>query len=324
MALPEVLRDRLRLPVIGAPMFIVSGPELVIAQCKAGIVGAFPALNARPQAALGEWIGRIKDELAAHGADHPGRPVAPFAVNQICHATNERLGADMETCVEHEVPIIITSLRPPEDVVTAVHGYGGVVFHDIISQRHAKKAAAQGVDGLILVCAGAGGHAGPLSPFALLREVRAWFHGAIILSGAISDGWCVASARTLGADLAYMGSRFIATEEANAQAAYKQMLVDSAAKDIIYTPYFSGVPGSYLKPSIAAAGLDPDNLAETAGQDMNFAVRDAAKADEAKAWVDIWSAGQGIGAIHETPTAADLVDRIEAEYAEARTRLAAG
>lgn len=324
MALPEVLRDRLRLPVIGAPMFIVSGPELVIAQCKAGIVGAFPALNARPQAALGEWIGRIKDELAAHGADHPGRPVAPFAVNQICHATNERLGADMETCVEHEVPIIITSLRPPEDVVTAVHGYGGVVFHDIISQRHAKKAAAQGVDGLILVCAGAGGHAGPLSPFALLREVRAWFHGAIILSGAISDGWCVASARALGADLAYMGSRFIATEEANAQAAYKQMLVDSAAKDIIYTPYFSGVPGSYLKPSIAAAGLDPDNLAETAGQDMNFAVRDAAKADEAKAWVDIWSAGQGIGAIHETPTAADLVDRIEAEYAEARTRLAAG
>ncbi len=202
MALPEFLRDSLRLPIIGAPMFIVSGPELVIAQCKAGIVGAFPALNARPQAALGDWIARIKDELAAHAADNPDQPMAPFAVNQICHATNERLRADMETCVEHQVPIIITSLRPPEDVVTAVHGYGGVVFHDIISQRHAEKAAEQGVDGLILVCAGAGGHPGPLSPFALLREVRAWFDGTIILSGAISDGWCVASARAMGADLA--------------------------------------------------------------------------------------------------------------------------
>ena len=197
MALPEVLRDSLRLPIIGSPMFIVSEPELVIAQCKAGIVGAFPALNARPQAALGEWITRIKDELAAYAADNPGNKVAPFAVNQICHATNERLRADVETCVEHEVPIIITSLRPPEDVVKAVHSYGGVVFHDIISQRHAEKAAEQGVDGLILVCAGAGGHAGPLSPFALLREVRSWFDGTIILSDAISDGWCVASARAL-------------------------------------------------------------------------------------------------------------------------------
>jgi nitronate monooxygenase len=321
MALPDALRDSLRLPIIGAPMFIVSGPELVIAQCKAGIVGAFPALNARPQAALGEWITRIKDALAAHAADHPDQPVAPFAVNQICHATNERLGADMETCVEHQVPIIITSLRPPEDVVTAVHGYGGVVFHDIISQRHAEKAAEQGVDGLILVCAGAGGHAGPLSPFDLLREVRAWFDGTIILSGAISDGWCVASARAMGADLAYMGSRFIATEEANAQAAYKQMLVDSTAKDIIYTPYFSGVPGSYLKSSITAAGLDPDSLSDNAQRDMNFAKREAG--GEAKAWVDIWSAGQGIGTIHDTPTVADLVDRVEAEYADARTQLAA-
>jgi nitronate monooxygenase len=322
MALPEVLRDSLRLPIIGSPMFIVSGPELVIAQCKAGIVGAFPALNARPQAALGEWITRIKDELAAYAADNPGNKVAPFAVNQICHATNERLRADVETCVEHQVPIIITSLRPPEDVVKAVHSYGGVVFHDIISQRHAEKAAEQGVDGLILVCAGAGGHAGPLSPFALLREVKEWFDGTIILSGAISDGWCVASARALGADLAYMGSRFIATEEANAQPAYKQMLIDSAAKDVIYTPFFTGIAGSYLKPSIAAAGLDPDALSETAAKDMNFAGREEAEA-EAKAWVDIWGSGQGIGTIHDNPPVAELVDRIEAEYGEARAQLAA-
>ncbi len=320
MALPDVLRDSLRLPIMGSPMFIVSGPELVIAQCKAGIVGAFPALNARPQAALAEWITRIKDELAAFAADNPDKKVAPFAVNQICHTTNERLRADVETCVEHEVPIIITSLRPPEDVVKAVHSYGGVVFHDIISQRHAEKAAEQDVDGLILVCAGAGGHAGPLSPFALLREVKEWFEGTIILSGAISDGWCVASARALGADLAYMGSRFIATEEANAQSAYKQMLIDSAAKDVIYTPFFTGVAGSYLKPSIVKAGLDPDALSAPTDKGMNFAGR---KDNEAKAWVDVWGSGQGIGTIHDTPPVAELVDRIEAEYGEARAQLTA-
>ena len=318
MALPDVLQGRLRIPVIGAPMFIVSDVALVMAQCKAGIVGAFPALNARPRAALDDWIRRIKDDLAAHDAAHPERPAAPFAVNQICHATNDRLAADMAVCVAHEVPIIITSLRPPAEVVEAVHGYGGVVFHDVINLRHAQKAAEQGVDGLILVCAGAGGHAGVLSPFALLREVRAWFDGTIILSGAISDGWSVAGARAMGADLAYMGSRFIATTEANASATYKTMLIDGAAKDILYTAAFSGVPGSYLRASIEAVGLDPDDLPAPDKPNMNFGSNDDSKV---KAWRDIWSAGQGIGGIHDAPPVAELVDRLADEFDQALAAL---
>lgn len=319
MALPDILRDRLRIPVIGAPMFIVSDVALVTAQCKAGIVGGFPALNARPQAALDDWIRRIKDDLAAHDATHPERPAAPFAVNQICHTTNHRLAADMAVCVEHEVPIVITSLRPPAEVVEAVHGYGGVVFHDVVNLRHAQKAAEQGVDGLILVCAGAGGHAGVLSPFALLREVRAWFDGTIILSGAITDGWSVAGARAMGADLAYMASRFIASREANASAVYKTMLIDGAAKDIVYTAAFSGVPGSYLRASIEAVGLDPDDLPAPEAPKMDFGSNDGS---EVKAWRDIWSAGQGIGGIHDAPPVAALVDRLVAEFAEACAALA--
>ncbi len=319
MPLPDVLRDRLRIPVIGAPMFIVSDVARVTAQCKAGIVGGFPALNARPQAALGDWIRQIKDDLAAHDAAHPERPAAPFAVNQICHVTNDRLAADMAVCVAHEVPIIITSLRPPAEVVEAVHGYGGVVFHDVVNLRHARKAAEQGVDGLILVCAGAGGHAGVLSPFALLREVRAWFDGTIILSGAITDGWSVAGARAMGADLAYMASRFIACEEANASAAYKAMLIEGAAKDIVYTAAFSGVPGSYLRASIEAVGLDPDDLPAPDKPKMDFGSNDGRAI---KAWRDIWSAGQGIGGIHDAPPVAALVDRLAAEYAEACAALA--
>ena len=260
MALPDVLKNRLELPVVGSPLFIVSGPELVIAQCKAGIVGSFPALNARPHHVLEEWLIRIKGELGEYQARHPEKKVAPFAVNQICHGSNDRLAHDMDMCVKHEVPIIITSLRPPSEVVDGAHSYGGVVFHDVINVKHAMKAAEQGVDGLILVCAGAGGHAGTLSPFALVREVKQWFKGTILLSGALSDGYGIASALALGADLAYMGTRFVATREGNAEAEYKQMLIDYAGDDIVYTNLFTGVHGNYLKPSVDAAGLDPNNL----------------------------------------------------------------
>jgi nitronate monooxygenase len=260
MPLPASLQGQLELPVIGAPLFIVSGPELVIAQCKAGIVGSFPALNARPVEKLDEWLTRIENELGEYKAQHPGKKVAPYAVNQICHVSNDRLMQDLETCVKHKVPIIITSLRPPSEIVETAHSYGGVVFHDVINVKHARKAAEQGVDGLILVCAGAGGHAGTLSPFALVREVKQWFKGTILLSGAISDGSSIASALALGADLAYMGTRFIATEEANADQAYKRALTQYAAHDIVYSNLFTGVHGNYLGPSIAAAGLVPDNL----------------------------------------------------------------
>ena len=248
MPLPKILLDNLSIPVIGAPLFLVSGPELVIAQCKAGIVGAFPALNARPQTVLEEWLIRIKKELAEAKEANPNMPIAPYAVNQICHASNDRLLGDMELCVKHEAPIIITSLRPPEEIVKAAHSYGGLVYHDVINVKHARKAAEQGVDGLILVCAGAGGHAGTLSPFALVREVREFFDGTIILSGSISSGSAVASSLALGADLAYMGSRFIASEEANAEQEYKDMLVEGAADDIVYSSLFTGVLGNYLKP----------------------------------------------------------------------------
>ena len=257
MPLPASLANSLELPVVGSPLFIVSGPELVIAQCKAGIVGSFPALNARPVEKLDEWLTRIENELGEYKALHPEKKVAPYAVNQICHASNDRLMKDMETCVKHKVPIIITSLRPPIEIVEAAHSYGGVVFHDVINVKHARKAAENGVDGLILVCAGAGGHAGTLSPFALLREVKQWFKGTVLLSGAISDGWGIASALALGADMAYMGTRFIATAEANADPAYKAALVAHAANDIVYSNLFTGVHGNYLGPSIVAAGLDP-------------------------------------------------------------------
>ena len=258
MALPELLKNRLRIPVVGAPMFIVSNPKLVIEQCKAGIVGSFPALNARPQPLLDEWLAEISETLDAAREAHPDRRIAPFAVNQICHASNDRLMADVESCVRYKVPIIITSLRPPSEVVDAVHSYGGLVFHDVINLRHAEKAVEQGVDGIIAVCAGAGGHAGMLSPFALVKEIRSFFDGAILLSGAMTNGNDVLAAQAIGADLAYIGSRFIATEEANADPAYKQMLIDCAASDIVYSSLFTGVLGNYLKPSIAAAGLDPE------------------------------------------------------------------
>lgn len=320
MALPPVLQDSLALPVVGSPLFIVSGPELVIAQCKAGIVGSFPALNARPQPVLEEWIVRIKTELAEYQAANPDKKVAPFAVNQICHSSNDRLMSDMEICVKHEVPIIITSLRPPAEIVEAAHSYGGVVFHDVINVKHAKKAAEQGVDGLILVCAGAGGHAGTLSPFALVREVKEWFDGTVLLSGSISDGFSIASALALGADLAYIGSRFISTEEANAEASYKEALQKYAADDIIYSNLFTGVHGNYLAPSIADAGLDPHNLPQADKSKMNFGSGGNMKQ---KAWKDIWGCGQGIGSITDAPPVAELVERMTKEFNEARDQFAA-
>ncbi|MDH3431262.1 MAG: nitronate monooxygenase family protein [Gammaproteobacteria bacterium] len=318
MGMPPALEGRLRLPLIGAPMFIVSNPALVIAQCKAGIVGSFPALNARPQEQLDEWIREIKEALAEYSAAHPDEPVAPFAVNQIAHLSNDRLSADMETCVKHEVPIIITSLRPPAEIVQAVHGYGGLVFHDVINLRHARKAMQQGVDGIIAVCAGAGGHAGTSSPFALVKEIRREFDGAIILSGCMTSGGDVLAAQALGADLAYIGTRFIATEEANAQPEYKEMIVTSQSEDIVYSSLFSGVHGSYLKGSVAKAGLDPDNLPSGDKAAMDFGKRNKA---EAKAWRDIWSAGQGVGNIEEILPTRDLVLRMEQEYNDSRNTL---
>ena len=314
MPIHKHIEENISIPVIGAPLFLVSGPDLVIAQCKAGIIGSFPALNARPQHVLDEWIVRIKTELAEYQEQNPDAKVAPFAVNQICHGSNDRLMQDMETCVKHEVPIIITSLRPPAEVVEAAHSYGGLVYHDVISVRHAKKAAEQGVDGLILVCAGAGGHAGALSPFALLREVKKWFDGTIILSGSIGDGHAVASAIALGADFAYLGTRFIATEEANADQEYKRMLEVSAAEDIVYSSLFTGVHGNYLKPSIKNAGLDPDNLPDADKTSMNFG---SGGNTDSKAWKDIWGSGQGIGAIKDSPSVAELVGRIKSEYESA-------
>ena len=314
MALVPHLKGKLKIPVVGAPLFIVSGPELVISQCKAGVVGSFPALNARPQEVLDEWLIRIKEELDKHNQENPDSPAAPFAVNQICHASNDRLMQDMESCVRHEVPIIITSLRPPLEIVKAAHSYGGVVFHDVINVKHAKKAAEQGVDGLILVCAGAGGHAGTHSPFALVREVKEWFDGTIILSGSIGDGHSVASAIALGADYAYLGTRFIATEEANADPGYKKMLEESAANDIVYSSLFTGVKGNYLKPSIKNAGLDPDNLPDADKSSMNFG---SGGNTDSKAWKDIWGSGQGIGGIKDSPSVAELVGRIKSEYEEA-------
>ena len=297
-------------------MFIVSGPELVIEQCKAGIVGSFPALNARPEAMLDEWLQRITTELEQYKQENPEEPVAPFAVNQIVHQSNARLQHDVEMCVKYKVPIVITSLRPPGEVVEAVHSYGGVVFHDVINMRHARKAIEQGVDGVITVCTGAGGHAGTTSPFALVKEVREIFDGTIILSGSMSKGSDALAAQAMGADLAYMGTRFIATEEGNAQAEYKEMIVNSKSADIVYTSLFTGVSGSYLRGSIENSGMDPDNLPEAGKETMSFGSDGKTKARR-----DIWGAGQGVGTMDDIPAVRDLVLRMEAEYREASKRL---
>ncbi|AWB20680.1 nitronate monooxygenase [Methylobacterium currus] len=315
MSLPDSLRHALALPVIASPMFIVSGPDLVIAQCVNGIVGSFPALNARPKEALDEWLTQITGALSQAKAADPERIVAPYAVNQIVHASNDRLEHDLTVCAKHRVPIIITSLRAPDAVVSAVHGWGGLVFHDVTTVRHAEKALEAGVDGLILVCAGAGGHAGTLSPFALVGEVRRFYGGPLILSGAITTGDAILAAQAMGADLAYMGTRFIATQEANAAPAYKEMIVGTTAADVLYTPYFTGVPGNYLKPSVTAAGLDPNALPEVDKTKMNFG------SGTTKAWRDIWGAGQGVGTIDDAPATAVVIDRLKAEYAAARARL---
>ncbi len=318
MALPPLF-DRLRLPIIGSPLFIISGPELVIAQCKAGIVGSFPALNARPQAMLDEWLHRVTEELAAHNRDNPDRPAAPFAVNQIVHKSNDRLEADLMTCAKWQVPIVITSLGAREDLNTAVHGWGGITLHDVIDDRFARKAVEKGADGLIAVATGAGGHAGRLSPFAIIQEIREWFDGPLALSGSIATGGAVLAAQAMGADLAYIGSPFIATTEANAVDGYKQGIVDGKASDIVYSNLFTGVHGNYLRASIEAAGMDPDNLPEGDLKTMNFGGNEGSKA---KAWKDIWGSGQGIGAVHSVGPVADYVDRLEAEYRAAKARVA--
>jgi nitronate monooxygenase len=320
MALPPVLRDRLRLPVIGSPLFIISTPDLVIAQCKAGIVGSFPALNARPASLLDEWLHRITEELAAWDRDHPEAPSAPFAVNHIVHKSNDRLEHDVEASTKWKAPIVITSLGAREDVNAAVHSYGGTVLHDVINDRFARKAVEKGADGLIPVAAGAGGHAGRLSPFAIIQELRTWFEGPVALSGSIASGAAILGAQAMGADLAYVGSAFIATEEANADPAYKQMIVESSGEDIVYTNLFTGVHGNYLAPSIVAAGLDPEALPVSDASAMNFG---SGSNQKAKAWRDIWGCGQGIGAVREVPLAGALVARLSAEYEAAKAELAA-
>ena len=319
MALPPILRDRLRLPVIASPLFIISGPELVISQCKAGVVGSFPSLNARPISQLDEWLAQITEELAAWDKANPDRPSAPFAANQIVHRTNNRLEEDIELCAKYKVPIMITSLGAREDVNEAVHAWGGITLHDVITDRFAHKAIEKGADGLIPVAAGAGGHAGGTSPFALVQEIREWFDGPVALSGAIAHGRSILSAQAMGADLAYIGSAFIATQEARATEGYKDMIVESAADDIVYSNLFTGVHGNYLRPSIIKAGLDPDNLPQSDPSKMNFG---SGGNQEAKAWRDIWGCGQGIGAVKDIPTAGQMVDRLSAEYEAAKAALA--
>jgi nitronate monooxygenase len=317
MTLQE-LKRRLRIPVIGSPLFIVSNPDLVIAQCKAGIVGSFPALNARPAEVLDQWLERITTELAEHDRLHPDRPSAPFAVNQIVHKSNDRLEHDVAMCVKWKVPLIITSLGARTDVFDAIHSYGGMVLHDVIDQKFAHKAIEKGADGLILVATGAGGHAGVQSPFALVQETRQWFDGPIALSGSIATGDAVLAAEAMGADFGYIGSAFIATKEANATEAYKQAIVDGNAQDIVYTNLFTGVHGNYLRPSIVAAGLDPDNLPESDPSKMQFGSGGSTKS---KAWRDIWGCGQGIGAVKDVQTAGEFVDQLTREYEAARARL---
>lgn len=316
MALPAALQN-LTLPVIGSPMFIASGPALVAAQCKAGIVGSFPALNARPAEMLDTWLADLKKELADYQAEHPAAKVGPIAVNQIVHQSNDRLAHDVAMCVKHQVPIIISSLRaPPKDMLDAIHGYGGIVLHDVVSIRHAEKALEAGVDGLILVAAGAGGHAGPLSPFALVGEVRKFFSGPVALSGSIATGDAILAAQAMGADFAYIGSRWLATKESNVTDGYRDAIVESSAADIVYTNLFTGVHGNYLKKSIINAGLDPDALPESDKSKMSFG------SSSAKAWRDIWGAGQGVGMMDDIPTVADMVARLQGEYTAARARLA--
>ncbi|MGW5573984.1 NAD(P)H-dependent flavin oxidoreductase [Nocardia thailandica] len=311
MALPEWLSSRLSLPVVASPMFIASGPELVIAQCQAGIVGSFPALNARPASLLGDWLDRIETENAAYAAANPAATVAPFAVNQIVHRSNDRLEHDMGVIVDHRVPIVISSLGAREEINDAVHSYGGIVFHDVIDNRFARKAIEKGADGLIAVAAGAGGHAGTQSPFALVQEIRTWFDGPLLLSGSIAHGRSILAAQAAGADLAYIGSAFLSTTEANVVPDYRRMIVDSGAADIVYSNLFTGVHGNYLRGSIIAAGLDPDNLPVSDPSAMNFG---SGGNTEAKAWKDVWGAGQGIGAVTAEQSTAELVASLSAQY----------
>ncbi|MEO8316802.1 MAG: nitronate monooxygenase family protein [Bradyrhizobium sp.] len=317
MSMPALFKGRLSLPVIAAPLFIISVPELVIAQCKAGVVGSFPALNARPPALLDEWLARIKEELAAHDRAHPDRLSAPFAVNQIVHKSNNRLDQDLALCEKHKVPMMITSLGAREELNRAAHGWGCVVFHDVINQKFAHKAVEKGADGLVLVSAGAGGHAGEISPLAFVAETRAWFDGPIALSGAIATGGAIRAARVLGADFAYIGSAFIATKEANAVEGYKQMITSSSAEDIVYSNLFTGVHGNYLKPSIVAAGMDPDNLPTSDPSKMSFGTDASGERAKPKAWKEIWGSGQGVGSIPKVLPVAELIARFKKEYDEA-------
>ncbi|MBP1841969.1 nitronate monooxygenase [Rhizobium petrolearium] len=316
--LPAILKDRLRLPVVASPLFIISHPELTLAQCKAGVVGAFPALNARPESQLDEWLAMITEDLAAYNAANPERPAAPFAVNQIVHTSNKRLEHDLMMCVKYKVPIVISSLGAVPEVNAAVHSYGGIVLHDVINNRHANSAIRKGADGLIAVAAGAGGHAGTLSPFALVQEIREWFDGPLLLAGAIATGGGILAAEAMGADMAYIGSPFIATHEARASESYKQMIVDSNAADIVYSNYFTGVHGNYLKGSIRAMGMDPDDLPAADPSKMDFETAVSGP----KAWKEIWGAGQGVGAVKAVVPVAELIDRLEGEYRTAWKRLA--
>ncbi|WP_202615457.1 NAD(P)H-dependent flavin oxidoreductase [Rhizobium deserti] len=315
--LPAILKDSARLPVVASPLFIISHPELTLAQCKAGVIGAFPALNARPESQLDEWLAMITEDLAAHNAAHPERPAAPFAVNQIVHTSNKRLEHDLMMCVKYKVPVVISSLGAVPEVNAAVHSYGGIVLHDVINNRHASSAIRKGADGLIAVAAGAGGHAGTLSPFALVQEIREWFDGPLLLAGAIATGGGILAAQAMGADMAYIGSPFIATREARAVEGYKQMIVDSAAADVVYSNYFTGIHGNYLKGSIKAMGLDPDALPTADPSKMDF----DQGVSGPKAWKEIWGAGQGVGAVKSVVSVAELVDRLETEYLAARRRL---
>ena len=318
MALPDILKNNLSVPVVAAPLFIISNPDLVLAQCKAGVVGSFPSLNARPIEQLDDWLAQITEELANFKSANPEKTVAPFAVNQIVHKSNNRLLQDIELCVKHKVPIVITSLGAVPEINDAVHSYGGIVLHDIINNRHANSAIGKGADGLIAVATGAGGHAGVLSPFALIQEIRDWFDGPLLLSGSIANGGAILAAQAMGADLAYIGSPFIATHEARAIDEYKQAIVDGGASDIVYTNLFTGVHGNYLKPSIIRAGLDPDNLPESDPSKMSFA---SGSGDAAKAWKDIWGCGQGIGAVKSVTSAQEYIEKLTAEYKAAKARI---
>lgn len=319
MALPDILKNHLRLPAIGAPLFIIANPALVIEQCKSGIIGAFPALNARTPEQLDEWLAQITEELQNYNQQHPSQPAAPFAVNQIVHRSNQRLQQDLELCIKYKVPVVISSLGAVPEVNAAIHSYGGIVLHDVINNRHANSAIRKGADGLIAVAAGAGGHAGTLSPFALMAEIREWFDGPVALSGAISSGSAILAAQAMGADLAYIGSPFIATQEANAVDAYKEMIVQSSAKDIVYSNYFTGIHGNYLRQSIEATGMDPDHLPEADPSKMDFQKATTG----AKAWKDIWGCGQGIGAVKEILPAGQLVERWIEQYKAAKSTLCA-